>query len=101
MGSDARNEGDVDMVGDDELADLALAADVDTPVGPDAVSLYDLARPDGPELLPAWYMPPPAGGRPRLRGWRRAVVLIVVLAFLVIEAAGLCSTYGQVVMAGS
>ena len=89
------------MLGDDELADFTLAADVDTPVGDDAVSLWDLAPPDGVELLPAWYMPPPVGGRQRLRGWRRAVVVVLVLAFVLIEAAGLCTTYGPVVVPGS
>jgi hypothetical protein len=31
--------------------------------------------------------------------WRRPVVLAVVLAFLFIDAAGLCSTYGIITWA--
>ena len=40
-----------------------------------------------------WYMPAPRAGR-LLTGWRRRVALSLVGAFLVIEAVGLCSTYG-------
>jgi hypothetical protein len=40
-------------------------------------------------------MPAPMGGAPLLRGWRRRVVLLVIAAFLVITAFGLCNTYGQ------
>jgi hypothetical protein len=31
--------------------------------------------------------------------WRTGVILAVILAFVLIEAWGLCSTYGQVVLA--
>jgi hypothetical protein len=31
----------------------------------------------------------------RARGWRVPVVLAIVAAFLIIEALGLCSTFGQ------
>jgi len=34
----------------------------------------------------------------RLGGWYRVVVLAVIGAFLLIEAVGLCSTYGQLPM---
>jgi hypothetical protein len=40
-------------------------------------------------------MPAPMGPASPLRGWRRGVVLLVVASFLVITAAGLCNTYGQ------
>jgi hypothetical protein len=77
---------------DDELAALALAADPAAPLSPDAVPLdIYLEHTAGP--LPDWYMPAPtAGHSPRLR---RLVILAVVAAFVIIEAAGLCSTYGQ------
>lgn len=39
---------------DTELADLALAADPDTQVGPDAVCLWSLAGWDREQLLPGW-----------------------------------------------
>ena len=48
---------------------------------------------------PATTMPSPARGLRRLRGWRRWVVLLVIASFLLIEAYGLCSTYGRVVAA--
>jgi len=81
---------------DDELAELALATTPHEPLGDDAVplSVYLSALP-GP--LPDWYMPPAlarGGGR-----WRGPVILAVIAAFLVIDAFGLCSTYGQLVVA--
>jgi len=85
-------------VTDDELAAQALAADPDTVVGADAVSLWDLDPHEGHELLPDWYMPSPAGGGLLARRWQRCVVLLLIVAFVAIEAYGLCSTYGQVVL---
>lgn len=79
---------------DDELTALALAADPDAGLSPDAVSLWDLERPGETELLPAWYMPAPM--RRSSSPWARLVIGLVVAAFLVIDAAGLCSTYGWV-----
>ena len=80
-------------VSDSELVALALAADPDTRPDDDAVPLDDyLGRQPG--LLPLWYMP-----RPLARSgshWRSAVILAVVGAFLVIEALGLCSTFGAI-----
>jgi hypothetical protein len=82
-----------------ELAELAMAADPDAPMGDDAVplSVY-LGQESG--LLPQWYMPSPMvrSGASRKR-WRLPVVLVIVAAFVVIEAFGLCSTFGQVVPA--
>jgi hypothetical protein len=76
---------------DDELAALALAADPDVEPGPDAVPFRV-----GPttDLLPSWYMPPAVGHAEP--GWRRRVALVVVGAILLINAAGLCVTYGPV-----
>ncbi len=80
-------------VSDDELTALALAADPDTAVAPGAVSIW--AEVDAePHLLPAWYMPRP---RRRVSSRRQRIVIgVVVAAFLLIDAAGLCSTYGWV-----
>ncbi|MHB8682158.1 MAG: hypothetical protein ACYDA2_08705 [Acidimicrobiales bacterium] len=78
---------------DEELAELALAADPDAPLEPDAVPIGVYLAGAPAALLPSWYMAPVMarhGGR-----WRGAVVLAVIAAFLVIEALGLCSTYGQ------
>ncbi len=77
---------------DEELTALALAADPDAPLGDDAVPLsVHLALFAG--ALPQWYMPP-AMARASHR-WRLPVVLAIVSAFLLIEALGLCNTYGQ------
>ena len=86
----------VDISDDEQLAELALAADPDTVAGPDAVSIWEVAG-QCPQPLPSWYMPAPMGGG--VRGWRRRVarfnVGLIVLSFLVINACGLCNTYGQ------
>jgi hypothetical protein len=80
-------------VSEDELVSLALAADPDALPDEDAVSLDDYLGTQ-PGLLPLWYMPRPLA-RPGSR-WRLAVVVAVVGAFLVIEALGLCSTFGHI-----
>ena len=53
-------------------------------------------KPDAPG---PWYvltagMPAPMAGGARLFGWRRSVILTFVASLLVIEAAGLCTTFG-------
>jgi hypothetical protein len=76
---------------DEELTELALAADPGAPLPVDAVPIHvHLAQFAAP--LPLWYMPPiaRAGGR----RWKTPVVLAVVGAFLLIDAMGLCNTYG-------
>ena len=84
-------------IDDAALEALAVGGDPDAPIPDDAVSLWDLD--DRDRLLPSWYMPAPAFGIPLLRGWRRAVAWVIVAAFLAIMAAGLCSTYGEIVIA--
>jgi hypothetical protein len=86
------------VLSDDELAELALAADPDAGVADDAVPLSEFLDAGGAsgERHPAWYMPPPAGAGRLLQGWRRRVVLLIVVSFLLINAYGLCSTYGHV-----
>ena len=77
-------------VTDEELTELALAADLNAPIPADAVPIHvHLAQFAAP--LPLWYMPPVArsGGR-----WKTPIVLAVVGAFLLIDALGLCNTYG-------
>jgi hypothetical protein len=82
-------------ISDEELTALALAADPDAPLADDAVCLTDVIGPGGPRLLPEWYMPAPMGGAAPLRGWRRHVIGLVIAAFLLITAYGLCNTYDQ------
>jgi hypothetical protein len=81
---------------DEELAALALAADPDEPVADDAVCLRPLTPVGTDGLLPEWYMPSPALGHPRMRGWRRVITLVIVVSFITINAFGLCSTYGAI-----
>lgn len=88
------------LIPDDELEREALAADPAAGVPADAVSLWDIDPSDGsPALLPGWYMPPPVGGPRRHPRGRRRVVYLLITAFALINAAGLCSTYGHVVIA--
>jgi hypothetical protein len=89
---------DFDGADDEELTALALAADPRQPLDPDAVPIdFYLsatgANEEGSGLLPEWYMPPAMARR--FGRFGRAVVVTVVGAFLLIEAFGLCSTYGQ------
>ena len=85
---------------DDELERQALAADPDPRIDGDAVPLGDLVAPvTDPSLLPEWYMPAPAGGVPARRGWRRRTAITIIASFVLIDAAGLCSTYGHIVIA--
>ena len=89
----------MDAITDEELTELALAADPDAPADEGAVPLWDVlhqADGAGPELLPAWYMPSPQVWAPGRWGWRRIVVLVLIASFLAINAYGLCSTYGWV-----
>jgi hypothetical protein len=79
----------------DELTSLALAADPDAPIPPDAVPFTGALDDDG-ALLPSWYMPAPGGAVSHGRGWRRVVAISFILAFVVLNAAGLCSTYGWI-----
>ena len=80
---------------DADLVRLALAADADAPIPDDAVPLHHFLRDERPAPLPDWYMPVAVRFGPS-RG-RRLVVLTIVAAFIALNAAGLCSTYGQLV----
>jgi hypothetical protein len=84
------------QINDDELAALALAAAPDPDVDDEAVSLWTLTSDDDDDLLPTWYMPAPMARTRLLHGWRRNVVLLLIASFILINAAGLCVTYGWV-----
>lgn len=86
----------LDVLSDDELTAFALAADPDQPPDPDAVP-FDAGSGAFPELLPAWYMPAPIV-RARKR-WHVAVVVLLIIAFAMINLLGLCITYGRLVIA--
>jgi hypothetical protein len=82
---------DHDGIADDELTALALAADPDQPVDPDALPISLSTAATSP-LLPEWYMPAPIStGRGRAR---RVMLGALVLILVAINAAGLCVTYG-------
>lgn len=78
---------------EDELTDLALAADPNEPLPDDAVPMSVHLSQFAGAPLPLWYMPPvvrsSGGGR-----WKLPLVVAVVSAFFLIDALGLCNTYG-------
>jgi hypothetical protein len=76
---------------DEELTALALAAEPGAPLSDDAVPMSFYLAALGPSL-PLWYMPPAIsrGGR----RWKAPFVIAVVVSFLLIDAMGLCNTYG-------
>jgi hypothetical protein len=79
-----------DPLTDEELTALALGSE---PLEPLPESADDMAPPwvmGG--SLPLWYMPPVAR-RARSR-WAAPLVVGVIAAFLLIDAMGLCNTYG-------
>ncbi len=90
MEPDLETFGDLEPFTDDELAELALAADPDAPLPDDAVP-FRAIDPDGTALLPSWYMPAPTG-RPG-RG-RRIVFAGLVCSLLVANVVGFCVTNG-------
>ena len=82
------------LLWDEELAELAMAADPDAPLDDDAVP-FDTGGGSG--LLPDWYMPVPQG---RIRtGHQRVVAALVIVSLLALNALGLCVTYGSVEVA--
>jgi hypothetical protein len=83
-------------ISDSELTELALSADPDGPLGADAVP-FDVYQAGLRDALPSWYMPPVMAGGTAL--WRKPVVLAIVLSFLLVDAFGLCITFGQLVAA--
>ena len=81
-------------VDDEQLTALALAADPDQPIDPDARP-FVVGGGSGP--LPDWYMP--ASTMRAREPWQVAVVLFLVGTFTLISGLGLCITYGYLVAA--
>ena len=77
-------------ISDAELTVLALAADPEAPIDPDATPF---AVDEEGGLLPVWYAP---GGMLSSNGGRtrRRIAVVVILALLAVNAAGLCVTFG-------
>ena len=81
--------------GDDELTALALAADPDAPIPPDAVPFGVATGADLlPALLPAWYMPAPQLSASTRTPRRVIAVGAIVVSLVVLNGVGLCVTYG-------
>jgi len=81
-------------ISDAELAELALAASDDGQIDADAVPLAIGGGYGG--FLGSWYMPPVTATR--VSGWRTPILLTIVVTLVVLEALGLCSVFGQVVV---
>jgi len=88
-----RTEG---LLTDEQLTELAMAADPDAPLDPDAVPFH-VGEPSCGGLLPDWYMPAPVASS--AKGWHRALVALSIAGFVAINAFGLCITYGLLVPA--
>lgn len=80
---------------DEELTAMALAADPNTPLSPDAVPWSPIQTQSMP--LPPWYMPAAVAYRSSTRA--RVVVAALILGFLTIDAFGLCVTSGFITIA--
>jgi hypothetical protein len=82
---------------EEELTRLAMEADPDAPLSDDAIPLsLHLAQFAG-AALPDWYMAPASSASGKR--WRTPVVVAIVFAFVLIEALGLCNTFGQLTIA--
>ena len=81
---------DLDL-SDEELAELALAADPDVRVDDDAVPLRSLGADDSTSL-PEWYMP--VVQRRARRDWRAAVAVGIAVGLVGANAFAVCVTYG-------
>jgi len=81
---------------DEELIALALSADPHPIIDPRSTPWRPMAD-AVTGLLPDWYMPTPSGSH-RGKGAKIAIGVIIV-SFVVINALGLCVTYGLVTIA--
>ena len=79
------------FVSDEELTELAMAADPNAPLAHDAVPWRGGSAAHA-SLLPDWYMPSPMAVR-HGRTTQFTIVFIIV-GFLLIDAFGLCITSG-------
>lgn len=86
---------DHDPVTDDELAAEALAADPDAPVADDAVPFGEV---QSDAIIGDWYMPAASAGASTSSAWRKRVAVGVVGSIALVNAAGLCVTYGHITL---
>jgi hypothetical protein len=83
-----------DVISDEELERLALAAADDPDALPDDAVAWSPTGRD--PLIADWYMPAPTALRRDLK--TRLVTGLIVASIVAINAAGLCVTYGRVVL---
>jgi hypothetical protein len=83
-----------EVISDEELERAALAAAGDHDVVPDDAVPWSPTGRDA--LIADWYMPAPTASRRDLR--TRVVIGLVVASIVAINAAGLCVTYGRVML---
>lgn len=81
---------------DDELTELALAADPHAPIDLDAVP-WRGGSGAHPSLLPDWYMPSPIAVRHSRA--TQITIIFIIAGFLLIDAFGLCVTSGFISLA--
>jgi hypothetical protein len=86
------------VVDDEELTRQALAADPDAPIPADAAPWCAHPEAAAATGMGDWYMAPIGQGAGVSRGWRRRVAIGTVAAIGLINAAGLCITYGHVTL---
>ena len=80
---------DLDIT-DEELAELALAADPDAPLDEDAVPFHSMQADTA--LLPQWYMPVDAS---RVRSdWHGIVAIGIAVGLVLCNAFAICVTNG-------
>jgi hypothetical protein len=91
--TDASTLDERDGISDDELERLALAAPPSDDLDDDAVAWSPTGR---DPLIADWYMPAPTASRRDLR--TRLVVGATIASIVAINAAGLCVTYGRVIL---
>lgn len=84
------------LISDEELTALALSSDPHPVIDPRVAPWRPVAD-AVTGLLPEWYMPTPSGSR---RGpGTRVAIGIIVAGFVLINALGLCITYGYITLA--
>jgi hypothetical protein len=85
-----------ELISDEELTSLALSADPHPVIDANVVP-WRPASDALTGLLPDWYMPTPSG---RYRGTGAKVAIgVIVASFVLINALGLCVTYGFLTLA--
>lgn len=80
-----------ELPSDEELTALSLSTDALEPLPDDAGRML-LPWGGAGGALPLWYMPPVM--RAARRRWATPAVIAIVSSFLLIDALGLCNTYG-------